>query len=376
MSKSPEALSDRRQAPRTKLSEIAYIGMGPENGGLVLDVSDGGLSFHSVAPVQPSETIRFLLSMQGQTRIEGAGEVVWTNELRTVCGMKFTSLSGDAREFLNNWTNKSSKPADKSEYPDSSVSNVAPGSEAPLPYLTDHSRTGAEPLFAIAPLNETSLSEADVRPLWREPIISRIAFVFLAAALTVTAYNYGVHVGKSQASSVPQAASNPAPPKGAQLSPPPPDSAPAVTSEAPSVPNIQSFAPSLDVSPAKSALVNTSKAIDAAESSTERLTANASAPAALSPQGSEAGNLQLAAALAYLNEKNGSRDAAKALKQLWAAVGNGNSEAEVVLAGLYVQGDGVTKNCEQGRVLLKAAMKSGNAQAKLKLAELKAHGCS
>jgi len=377
MSKSPDSLSDRRQAPRMKLSEIAYIGMGPENGGLVLDVSDGGLSFHSVAPVQPSETIRFLLSMQGQTRIEGAGEVVWTNELRTVCGMKFTSLSGDAREFLNNWTNKSSKPVDTSEYPYSSVSNASPpGSEAPLPAFSDHSRADAEPLFAIAPLNESSLSEAAGTPLWREPIISRIAFVFLATALTVTAYNYGVHVGKSQASSVAQAASNSTPPKGAQFSPPAPVSAPAVASEAPSVPNIQSPAPSLDISPAKGALVNTSKTIDAAEPSLESHTANASAPAALSEQGSEAGNLQLAAALAYLNGENGSREAAKALKLLWAAVGNGNSEAEVILAGLYIRGDGVAKNCEQGRVLLKAAMKSGNAQAKLKLTELKAHGCS
>ena len=38
-----DTTAERRQAPRTKLVEIAYIGMGPENGGLVLDVSDGGL---------------------------------------------------------------------------------------------------------------------------------------------------------------------------------------------------------------------------------------------------------------------------------------------------------------------------------------------
>src|ERR1700682_3933196 len=97
---------DRRQTPRTKLVEIAYIGMGPENGGLVLDVSDGGLSFHAVAPVQPAETIRFLLSLRGHGRIQGAGEVVWTNELGTVCGLKFTSLSAGALEYLNNWTNQ------------------------------------------------------------------------------------------------------------------------------------------------------------------------------------------------------------------------------------------------------------------------------
>ena len=110
MRESPGKAQDRRQSPRMKLAEIAYIGMGPENGGLVLDVSDGGLSFHAVAPVQPAETIHFLLSLRGQSRIEGAGEVVWTNEMRTVCGLKFTSLSGGAREHLNNWTNQSRPP--------------------------------------------------------------------------------------------------------------------------------------------------------------------------------------------------------------------------------------------------------------------------
>ena len=88
---------DRRQTPRTKLVQIAYLGMGPENGGLVLDVSEGGLSFHAVSPVRQAEKIQFILSLRGHSRIEGAGEVVWTNEMKTVCGMKFTSLSSAAR---------------------------------------------------------------------------------------------------------------------------------------------------------------------------------------------------------------------------------------------------------------------------------------
>src|SRR5579863_4002932 len=110
MRESPVTPHERRQSPRTKLAEIAYIGMGPENGGLVLDVSDGGLSFQSVAPVQPAEKIHFLLSLHGHSRIEGAGVVVWTNEMRTVCGLRFTSLSGGARELLNSWTNQSLMP--------------------------------------------------------------------------------------------------------------------------------------------------------------------------------------------------------------------------------------------------------------------------
>jgi TPR repeat protein len=60
---------------------------------------------------------------------------------------------------------------------------------------------------------------------------------------------------------------------------------------------------------------------------------------------------------------------------LWAAVGNGNTTAEVILAGLYLNGEGVAKNCEQGRVLLMAATKNGNTEAKVKLNELNTNGC-
>jgi TPR repeat protein len=125
--------------------------------------------------------------------------------------------------------------------------------------------------------------------------------------------------------------------------------------------------------------VNTSKASSELEPSTQ--VQGAELPGAVATdmradQSMEAGKVQLAAALAYLNAGNGPHDSSKAVKQLWAAVGNGNSDAEIILAGLYVRGDGVAKSCEQGRVLLQAAMKSGNAQAKMKLAELNAQGCS
>jgi TPR repeat protein len=89
----------------------------------------------------------------------------------------------------------------------------------------------------------------------------------------------------------------------------------------------------------------------------------------------EAGKSELAAALASLDGTNGNRDSSKAARLLWAAVGNGNSAAEVILADLYLRGNGVAKSCEQGRVLLIAATRSGNAQAKVKLDELNTNGC-
>ena len=54
---------------------------------------------------------------------------------------------------------------------------------------------------------------------------------------------------------------------------------------------------------------------------------------------------------------------AEEVRALWAEVGQGNTTAEVTLAKLYLIGGGVTKNCDQARVLLRAAAKKGNSEA-------------
>jgi len=354
-----DTTADRRQAPRTKLAEIAYIGMGPENGGLVLDVSDGGLSFHAVAPVQPAQTIHFLLSLRGNSRIEGAGEVVWTNEMRTVCGLRFTSLSSSAREQLSACTNQSQSPVaphDEDLWP---VASATPQTEETLRSLANESDVNVEPLFAIPPADEAHFSEPEIRLPWQKPLLFWAIFGLLCTALTVAAFIYGVHVGKTEVSSVAQSAANP----GLPTEPPPLAPAPAPASSAEGgVDSVPSATPSAP------------KAVTPFQSpGTESHGAVASSKPA--EQGPEAGKSELAAALAYMNGKNGQRDTSKAVMQLWAAVGKGNPTAEVILADLYLFGDSVAKNCEQGRVLLLAAMRSGNARAKVRLDELNTTGC-
>jgi hypothetical protein len=62
-------------------------------------------------------------------------------------------------------------------------------------------------------------------------------------------------------------------------------------------------------------------------------------------------------------------------RSLWSAVAAGNTSAEVTLAKLYLIGGGVEKNCDQAKVLLSAAAKKGNGEARDKLAQLYHEGC-
>ena len=110
--------TDRRQTPRMKVAGLAYVNLGPDNGGIILDISEEGLCFRSTSPVKQTETIRFWYSphsqqimarqVEAQTRgvsrlIEAGSELAWTDETRKKGGLRFTNLSAEDREQIREW---------------------------------------------------------------------------------------------------------------------------------------------------------------------------------------------------------------------------------------------------------------------------------
>jgi len=89
----------------------AYINIEPNNGGIVLNVSDGGLCFHSYDPVKPNGNngkIRFWFSDQNQ-RIEADSTLVWTDETQKG-GLRFAALPPEAREKIRDWIKQPATP--------------------------------------------------------------------------------------------------------------------------------------------------------------------------------------------------------------------------------------------------------------------------
>ncbi|MGB9257986.1 MAG: hypothetical protein WCC25_24340, partial [Candidatus Korobacteraceae bacterium] len=71
--------------------------------------------------------------------------------------------------------------------------------------------------------------------------------------------------------------------------------------------------------------------------------------------------------------KNASDSAAEAA-WLWKSTAKGNPDAPVLLADMYMKGDGVPRSCEQAVVLLKTAAEKENARARNRLASMYATG--
>jgi TPR repeat protein len=90
----------------------------------------------------------------------------------------------------------------------------------------------------------------------------------------------------------------------------------------------------------------------------------------------QSGAEDLATAEYYLSGTPGrTRDSREAALWLWKAVGKGNPAATLILSDLYLRGDGVTKSCDQSRLLLDAAARKGARAAGERLRNLQAFGC-
>jgi len=114
--------TNRRQTPRMTVSDLAYVNLDPDNGGTIVNISEGGLCFQARAPIHKIETIRFWYSYRrrrmqsgsaaGKLEVQTTGisrfievksELTWTDETHKKGGLRFTNLSEQAREQIREW---------------------------------------------------------------------------------------------------------------------------------------------------------------------------------------------------------------------------------------------------------------------------------
>jgi cell division protein FtsN len=115
------ARTDRRRTLRMTVSDLAYVNLDPDNGGTILNISEGGLSFQARAPIRKTERIRFWYSYRrrrvqsgggGSLEVQATGisrfievnsELTWTDPTQKKGGLRFINLSAQAREQIREW---------------------------------------------------------------------------------------------------------------------------------------------------------------------------------------------------------------------------------------------------------------------------------
>jgi hypothetical protein len=144
----PTMKSERRQTPRMTVEELIYITLEPGNGGMILNVSEGGICFHAAIPVLKTGTLHFRLC-EHNVRIEADAELAWSDETLKKGGLRFTNLSSETRQQIRHWINQPAmlRAADRTYAPTLPSPRESPAVGASRPNAeTVRSPAGAEVL--------------------------------------------------------------------------------------------------------------------------------------------------------------------------------------------------------------------------------------
>jgi hypothetical protein len=371
---------DRRGKARKLPDTLIYCQLEGDEGGAVLNISQGGLCFESFAPVEPNRLIHFWFSFDLKNRIEALGRLAWLDSSRKHGGLSFLALSQHARESISAWMGQtdcdetpatgdssvtepafaaSSAPFRQPNIPQTLVSQMPPtGATTVTPPASLIHTAGTESQAAVA---LRSLELPGLVPIERYRTAIRRQFVrgavlgiFISAAVAWPVFKYTK--GTNPSGSI-QAA----PISGAQTASPSPApiSTSAITQDSAISSATRKSQPSMTATYSPNNPPETTLArhkLQSQESSTRYQAAESAGRPALA-------------------DSKRSKKISATPQQLWASVQAGNSKAAVALADLYIRGEGVPVNCDQARVLLLVASEKNNAEAIQKLRDLDKTDC-
>jgi hypothetical protein len=482
------AKSERRKKSRKRPPSLIYVELASANGGMIRDLSPEGFAVRAMIPLRAGEKTPFSFLLNGSVKIEGEGEILWTEENGRVGGVRFTEISSQALAEVQNWLNDSPESSKRraasekieaappstfdqlreeirsgrvnektleavpTELPAVALESVsiapeitprvpaqettplpvvvsapnealhAPASDAiaegtpipappglseaadfidaspePVPHapgLPDISEILIQPRgreamhsqnsSALAPLPVAEHARETLCTSWMDWFtLSRAITIMMVLAMVVAISTFhgtvgqgliwlGEAMGGSQTSQAQLPTSN----EVVSTSSP--------NANSPAVPDSPTQEPTAAEAPNRESAAGATPTGDDSQPSPSSTTTDTLAPVTpLSgiPGGSpsdarqEPGQAEYLHAEQLLRGKHAGADQSEAVRLLWIAVEKGNPNAEVALAEMYLDGQGVTRNCDQTRILLSAAARKGSAEAQKLLQQFQREGC-
>jgi hypothetical protein len=380
--------SDRRLQSRKATEAFTFIQAEGDDGGRVLNVSEGGLCFETFSPIWQTEPIRLWFSFNLRDRIEALGTIAWMDATKRVVGLRFIGLNQAAREHICKWMNENTaagarvndeegtetvRPSEASEVA-ANQQNPAAVSSRKTPQVADRSiglpnasAREQAPAFSF-PATELVARERYLSAIRRRFIVGIVLGVLVTSGIALAIFHFR-SPGQKRAQATGNAAQKSTQDSGVRAAPP--------------------------VSSANSDRMSPFSSAPSGQNKSQKMKSSANTPIASLPlsvadrpvqlprSGPETsrGTLSETSAGGQLPEPISTDNLRRAKKnlatpeQLWALVQAGSATAAVALADLYLRGDGVPPNCDQARVLLLVASAKKNPQAIQKLHDLDKAGC-
>jgi hypothetical protein len=94
---------DRRALPRKEVRSLVYLHLRPNNGGVLLNLSEEGMRISVACPLTSANPVRFSFGLDSRSRIEGVGRVVWLSESGKSAGVRFLELPQGSLDQITRW---------------------------------------------------------------------------------------------------------------------------------------------------------------------------------------------------------------------------------------------------------------------------------
>jgi TonB family protein len=100
----PAPPPERRHYIRQKTRALAYLDIGADNGGIILDLCEEGLAFQAVAPLDSRKDVSLRLQLPGsRTRIKTGAQIIWLRESNRQGGVRFVDTPLEGRAQIREW---------------------------------------------------------------------------------------------------------------------------------------------------------------------------------------------------------------------------------------------------------------------------------
>lgn len=159
--------TERRIDPRRQVSSIIYVQLGEDNGGVILNVGEGGLAVQAALAltVENLPPLRFQLSVNKW--VQASAQIAWLTQSKRTAGLRFQGLSENARSEIREWLAleegdfpfKNSREDKNLSRLEAVPQNVIPPTESDLTLESQQDSTPLQPEVPL-PNSKAALSSA------------------------------------------------------------------------------------------------------------------------------------------------------------------------------------------------------------------------
>jgi len=158
---------ERRSQPRRRVLSLEYLDLGDSNGGIILNISEGGMYIQAVASLSADELsdLSFRIPDSGY-QVETSGKIVWVGESKKDAGIQFVNLPQEARLKLREWVAAENPAREEFRQMERPAATHEPVVE-PAPSARNNERVVATP----------QIDQPKAPPHSADPPVGRVSFV-------------------------------------------------------------------------------------------------------------------------------------------------------------------------------------------------------